>query len=100
MLTKKLNPKSTAPKKKSTEKKADVKKLSNEELRNLQELSNKFNQAKIALGENTLMQVSILAVVDQIKLEFSIEEKKLTEKYGESAKINLQTGEITEGDGK
>ena len=67
-----------------------------EELKSMQEINAKFQQAKIALGDVALQQQSILKAIDDIKVEFAIEEKKLVANYGPDAVINLQTGEITE----
>jgi hypothetical protein len=77
-----------------------MKKLSQKELESIQELVNSFNTKKIALGDTVIQQNSILSEIDTLKIEYSKEEQKLIEKYGEDAVINIQTGEIKVEDGK
>jgi len=69
--------------------------VTQEELKKIQQMSSEFNQAKIALGDIELQKQSILKRIDAMRLEFSYNEKKLIEKYGEDAVINIQTGQIT-----
>ena len=76
-----------------------MKKLSKKELESIQELVNPFNTKKIALGDTVIQQNSILSEIDTLKIEYSKEEQKLIEKYGEDAVINIQTGEIKKENG-
>lgn len=69
--------------------------VTQEELKKIQQMSSEFNQAKIALGDIELQKQSILKSIDAMRLEFAHNEKKLIEKYGEDAVINIQTGQIT-----
>jgi len=71
-------------------------KLEKEELKSIQELNSQFQQLKLALGEIALREADIVEEVKNVKSLFMVEEKKLIEKYGANAIINLQTGEITE----
>jgi len=71
-------------------------KLEKEELKSIQELNSQFQQLKLALGEVALREADIVEEVKNVKALFVVEEKKLIEKYGANAIINLQTGEITE----
>jgi hypothetical protein len=71
-------------------------KLEKEELKSIQELNSQFQQLKLALGEVALREADIVEEVKNVKSLFMVEEKKLIEKYGANAIINLQTGEITE----
>jgi hypothetical protein len=48
------------------------------------------------LGDLELQKQLILEQVSIIKNKFAQTEKELIEKYGDSAVINLQSGEITE----
>ena len=69
--------------------------VTNEELKKIQEMTSKFNEAKSALGDMELQKQSLLRHIDAMRVEFSHNEKQLIEKYGEDAIINVQTGQIT-----
>ena len=69
--------------------------VTQEELKNIQQMTTEFNQAKMALGDIELQKQSILRSIEAMRVEFSHNERKLIEKYGEDAVINVQTGEIT-----
>lgn len=73
------------------------KKLSQEELTKIQEMNTTFTQAKIALGDLEIQKHSILGQIKQLRDEFSENEKKLIDKYGADAVINIKTGEVTYG---
>lgn len=73
-------------------------KVTQEELAKIQEISSKFNQGKIALGECELQKQEILRVFEELKLEYISQEKVLSEKYGSDVLINIKTGEITKND--
>jgi hypothetical protein len=73
-----------------------MKKVEKQELENLQELNSNFGKLKTQLGDLELQKQMVLEQVTFIKNKFAQTEKELIEKYGESAVINLQSGEITE----
>ena len=73
-----------------------MKKVEKQELENLQELNSNFIKLKTQLGDLELQKQLILEQVSIIKNKFAQTEKELIEKYGDSAVINLQSGEITE----
>jgi hypothetical protein len=56
---------------------------------------NAFNQLKMQLGDVVLQQRQIVDNIDKVKADYSVVEKELTEKYGDDAVINPQTGEVT-----
>jgi hypothetical protein len=69
--------------------------VTKEELEKLQSMTSEFNKAKVALGEMELQKHGLLSHIDAMRVEFAQNEKKLIDKYGVDAVINLQTGEIT-----
>jgi len=69
--------------------------VTKEELEKLQSMTSEFNKAKVALGEMELQKHGLLSHIDAMRVEFAQNEKKLIDKYGADAVINLQTGEIT-----
>lgn len=69
--------------------------VTQKELKKIQQMTTDFNQAKMALGDIELQKQSILRNVEAMRVEFAHHEKKLMEKYGEDAIINVQTGQIT-----
>lgn len=69
--------------------------VTNEELKTIQAMQSEFTQAKVALGEIELHRQGLLKNIELLRAEFSAHEKKLIDKYGEDAVINVQTGEIT-----
>jgi hypothetical protein len=71
-------------------------KLEQHELEAIQQMNNEFSKAKMSLGELELNKHQILKGIEQLKAQFEVHEKKLVEKYGANAVINIQTGEVTE----
>jgi hypothetical protein len=69
-------------------------KLSKEELKELQDLNTEFSKKKMQIGEIEVQKSFIISEINQIKLQFAQNEKKLIEKYGKDSVINLQTGEV------
>ena len=69
--------------------------VTNEELKKIQEMTSKFNEAKVALGDMELQKQGLLRHIEMMRMEFSHNEKALIDKYGEDAIINVQTGQIT-----
>jgi hypothetical protein len=69
--------------------------VTSEELKKIQEMTSKFNEAKVALGDMELQKQGLLRHIEMMRMEFSHNEKTLIDKYGEDAIINVQTGQIT-----
>ena len=69
--------------------------VTSEELKKIQEMTSKFNEAKVTLGDMELQKQSLLRHIEMMRIDFSQNEKMLIEKYGEDAIINVQTGQIT-----
>jgi hypothetical protein len=69
--------------------------VTSEELKNIQEMTSKFNEAKVTLGDMELQKQGLLRHIEMMRIDFSQNEKMLIEKYGEDAIINIQTGQIT-----
>jgi hypothetical protein len=70
--------------------------VTQEELTKIQELNSDFNKAKMAIADAELQKQAMIRIVDELKVQFSLHEKLLIEKYGKDAVINLQTGEVTQ----
>jgi len=73
-------------------------KLEKEELEILQKLNKDFQTIKVQLGDLAIQKNNVLKNLDVIQNMFKNEEKKLVEKYGEKAVINIETGEIKEAE--
>ena len=67
-------------------------KLETTELEQIQSAIDKFNQAKIMLGDIELNKQVVLSEIDVIKAEFKVIEDALIEKYGR----NLGSGTCSE----
>lgn len=77
---------------------AKAEKLEKEELEILQKLNKDFQTIKVQLGDLAIQKNNVLKNLDVIQNMFKNEEKKLVEKYGEKAVINIETGEIKEAE--
>ncbi len=73
-------------------------KLETTELEQIQSARDKFNQAKIMLGDIELNKQVVLSEIDVIKAEFKVIEDALIEKYGADSTINMTNGEVTTKD--
>jgi len=69
---------------------AKAEKLEKEELEILQKLNQDFQTIKIQLGDLSIQKNNVLKNLDVIQNMFKNEEKKLVEKYGKNAVINLE----------
>lgn len=69
--------------------------LTAEELDFIQKGTQEFTKIKIALGDLELKKQSLITQADKVMEAFSNNEKVLIEKYGSTAVINMQTGEVT-----
>lgn len=70
--------------------------LTEEEHNFIKEGSGNYTKLKIALGELELQKQGLLHQAEIIVNAFNENEKKLIEKYGSNAVINMQTGEVTQ----
>ena len=70
-------------------------KFSEDELKKIQELNQDFTKAKLEIADNVLRQQMNLKALEDLRGAFGIEEKKLAEKYGQDAVIDLATGIVT-----
>ncbi len=75
-----------------------MKELSKEELELLQGLVTEYNNVKIRIADTFIAQDALLKEIEAMKAAYIKEEKKLLEKYGDDAVINVQTGKVTNGD--
>ena len=75
-----------------------MKELSKEELELLQGLVTDYNNVKIRIADTFIAQDALLKEIELMKATYIKEEKKLLEKYGDDAVINVQTGKVTNGD--
>ena len=73
-------------------------KLEPTELEQIQSAREKFNQAKMTLGDIELNKQVVLSEIDVIKEEFKVLEDALIEKYGADSTINMTNGEVTTKD--
>jgi hypothetical protein len=72
------------------------KQLTKEELSAIQKLNQDFMNAKVAIADAEVQKKVMIDALENIKAEFSENEKVLTAKYGQHATINLQTGAVTD----
>ena len=70
-------------------------KLTEDELKKIQELNQDFTKAKLEIADNVLRQQMNLKSLEDLRGAFGIEEKKLAEKYGQDAVIDLAKGIVT-----
>jgi len=75
-----------------------MKELTKEELELLQGLVTEYNNVKIRIADTFIAQDALLKEIEAMKAAYIKEEKKLLEKYGDDAVINVQTGKVTNGD--
>ena len=69
--------------------------LLQDELSDLQKLSEEFNKIKLRIADVEIEKQVAFKMIENLRSEFSAYEKKLIDKYGADAVINLKTGEIT-----
>jgi len=70
--------------------------LKSEELAQLQVLNTNFNNVKIEIADCEVRKVALLSQLQKHREEFAEIEKELIKNYGDNAKVNLQTGEVTQ----
>ena len=70
-------------------------KLTEQELKRIQDLNMDFNNAKMKIADNVLMQQNALKALEDLRTTFGVEERKLAEIYGQDAVITLETGEVS-----
>ena len=69
-------------------------KLEEQELKELKDNFETFNQLKLKIADSELNKAGLIEKVNYLKTEHSVLEDKLSKKYGES-NINIHTGEVT-----
>ena len=74
-----------------------MEKITEEELATLQTIVTDYNNVKIRIADTFISQDILLKEIDTMKSLYMLEEKKLLEKYGDDTVINVQTGEIKNG---
>ena len=72
-----------------------MQKINKEQINTLTESLNAHNELKRKIGDTVIQQQSLLANLARLKADFAKEEDKLILKYGQDARINMQTGEVT-----
>ena len=70
-------------------------KLETTELEQIQSARERFNQAKMTLGDLELNKQVVLGEIETIKAEFKVLEDALIEKHGADSTINMTNGEVT-----
>lgn len=73
---------------------AKAKKLTKDELKSVNEVVAKLNQAKMALAEVELQKLDVVNAINKFKQDVLVQQKVLEDKYG-SVSVDLSTGEIT-----
>lgn len=73
-----------------------AKKITEAELLEVQSMNNAFNQLKLKIADTVLTKEHLLGEVAKLKEDYKSVEEKLTEKYGQDAVIDIQTGDISE----
>lgn len=71
-------------------------KISAEELDKLQAVLKDLNAAKLKIVDAELEKVAAINQLENIRQQFAVVEKELTDKYGEDISLNIQTGEIAQ----
>ena len=74
-----------------------MEKLTKKELELLQGLVTEYNNVKIRIADTFIAQDALLKEIEAMKSSYIKEEKKLLKKYGDDAVINVQTGEVKNG---
>ena len=73
-------------------------KLTEEEFKEIKEMQENFQNAKLTLGDLEITKKSVLDQVGDMKGQFAQIESSLIEKYGADSVIDMSTGEIKEKD--
>ena len=71
-------------------------KISAEERDKLQAVLKDLNAAKLKIADAELEKVAAINQLENIRQQFAVVEKELTDKYGEDISLNIQTGEIAQ----
>ena len=69
-------------------------KLKDEELKEVQELNQKFLQIKVKMADVEINKQKSVTELESVQKDFVELEKKLIESYGQNAVIDLRTGEV------
>ena len=70
--------------------------LTTDELKEIKQLIQDLNTAKIKLADGFLELESVKSVLKIIKEKLIDNERSLVAKYGKDAKLNLETGRVTQ----
>lgn len=73
----------------------NITKLTAEELQFVKQGTADYQAIKSKVGDLEIQKLALLRQADAIIDAFRANEKSLIEKYGETAIINMQTGEVT-----
>ena len=68
-------------------------KLTEEEFKEIKEMQENFQNAKLTLGDLEITKKSVLDQVGDMKVQFAQIESSLIEKYGADSVIDMSTGE-------
>ena len=60
----------------------------------LQNLNQDFTKAKLDIADNVLRILGLVDNISDLRKAFAVDEKALSEKYGENASIDIATGEV------
>ncbi len=71
-------------------------KLTEEQLSKLKQYNKNFQEAKLALGDAELTKSQIISEIKKMRENFEAFEIELTAEYGQDARINTNTGEVTQ----
>jgi len=75
-------------------------KLTDKEFNEIKELQEKFQNAKMSLGDLEITKKAILDEVGEMKVQFAQVESSLIEKYAADSVIDMKTGQIKSKDGQ
>ena len=75
-------------------------KLTDKEFNEIKEIQEKFQNAKMSLGDLEITKKAILDEVGEMKVQFAQVESSLIEKYGADSVIDMKTGQIKSKDGQ
>jgi hypothetical protein len=70
-------------------------KLNEDQLKEIQEIQQKFMNSKISIADAELNKAKAVSEVQKLQTDFLEIEKKLMEEFGKDATIDLKSGEVT-----
>ena len=75
-------------------------KLSDEQLKEVQELNQKFMGFKVSIADAELNKAKAVAEIKNLQIQFGEIEKKLMDEFGKDAIIDLKSGDVTQPEPK